>query len=50
MVQKIRFTKLNGEDVNNRTIEKYYNDYKKTVKANDSEDQELHFLNFNGET
>ena len=47
---KIRFTKLNGEDVNNRTIEKYYNDYKKTVKANDSEDQELHFLNFNGET
>lgn len=47
---KIRFTKMNGEDINNRTLEKYFNDYKKTVKANDSEDQELHFQNFNGET
>lgn len=47
---KIRFTKLNGEDINNRTLEKYFYDYKKIVKTNESEDQELHFLNFNGET
>lgn len=47
---KIRFTKMNGEDINDRTLEKYYNDYRKTVKPSDTEDQELHFQNFNGET
>ncbi|WP_025724938.1 sensor domain-containing diguanylate cyclase [Acholeplasma granularum] len=47
---KVRFTHMNGEEINNRTLEKYYNDYKKIVRPNDSEDIELHLLNYNGES
>ncbi len=48
--QAIRFTKFNGEDANNRTLEKYFIEYKKTAKPSDSEEQEISFLNFTGET
>jgi GGDEF domain-containing protein len=44
----IRFTKLNQSDVNNRSLEAYYKSYKDTAKPNDSEVQELTFLNTNG--
>lgn len=47
---KIRFTKLNGEEINNRTLEKKFFEYKRIAKPNDSEDQELYFQNFNGDT
>lgn len=47
---KIRFTKMNGNDINDRFLEKYFIDYKKTVEPSSSEDLELHFQNFNGET
>src|SRR5690606_16139594 len=46
---KVRFTKMNGEAVHTRVIEKYFNDYRKTVKPSDSEIMELELQNFNGE-
>jgi Ca2+/Na+ antiporter len=46
---KVRFTKMNGEAVHTRVIEKYFNDYRKTVKPSDSEVMELELQNFNGE-
>lgn len=47
---KVRFTKMNGEDINDRAIEKYFADYRKSVKPNETENMELYFQNFNGET
>lgn len=47
---KVRFTKMNNEDINDRTLEKYFINYKKNTKPNDSEDVELHFQNFRGDT
>lgn len=44
----VRFTKLNQTDVNNRSLENHYKAYKQTAKPNDSEIQELTFLNANG--
>jgi GGDEF domain-containing protein len=44
----VRFTKLNQSDINNRSLENYYKSYKETAKANDSDIQELTFLNTNG--
>ena len=46
---KVRFTKMNCEAVHTRVIEKYFNDYRKTVKPSDSEIMELELQNFNGE-
>lgn len=44
----VRFTKLNQSEINNRSLEAYYKTYKETAKPNDSEVQELTFLNTNG--
>ena len=45
----IRFTKLNGLDINNRQLENFYLNYKETAKPNDQEIQELQFLNESGQ-
>ncbi|VEU83078.1 GGDEF domain-containing protein [Acholeplasma hippikon] len=47
---KVRFTKMNGDDINDRTLEKYFIDYKKRVSPNESEEMELNFQNFRGDT
>ncbi len=44
----IRFTKLNGQEINNRSLETYFLNYKEHAKPGDSEVQELTFLNFDG--
>jgi GGDEF domain-containing protein/Ca2+/Na+ antiporter len=44
----IRFTKLNGQEVNNRQLESYYQGYRETAKAGDSEIEELSFMNADG--
>ena len=44
----IRFTKLNGLDINNRQLENYYLNYRESAKPNDSEVEELQFLNESG--
>ncbi len=44
----IRFTKLNGLDINNRQLENFYLNYRENAKQNDSEVQELQFLNESG--
>ncbi|MCD4827664.1 MAG: PAS domain-containing protein [Acholeplasmataceae bacterium] len=44
----VRFTKLNGLDINNKQLENYYKNYKENAKPNDSEVQELQFLNDTG--
>ena len=46
--KSIRFTKLNGQDINNRQLESYYLSYKENAKTGDSEIQELSFMNFVG--
>jgi GGDEF domain-containing protein len=46
--KSIRFTKFNGNDINNRALENYFLEYKENAKAGDSEVQELTFLNFDG--
>jgi GGDEF domain-containing protein len=46
--KSIRFTKMNGQEINNRTLENYYSSYKENAKQGDSEIQELTFLNFDG--
>ncbi|CCV63684.1 diguanylate cyclase/phosphodiesterase with PAS/PAC sensor [Alteracholeplasma palmae J233] len=47
--KSIRFTKLNDTEINNRTLETYYKEYKKRATKEDEELQELYFLNYNGE-
>ena len=44
----VRFTKLNGLDINNRQLENFYSNYRENVKPNDQEVQELQFLNESG--
>lgn len=44
----VRFTRLNGLDINNKQLENYYKNYKENAKPNDSEVQELQFLNDTG--
>src|SRR3989339_686508 len=44
--KSIRFTKMNGQEINNRALENYYITYKENAKPGDSEVQELTFLNF----
>lgn len=46
--KSIRFTKFNGNDINNRGLENYFLEYKENAKPGDSEVQELTFLNFDG--
>lgn len=46
--KSIRFTKFNGQDVNNRSLESYYANYKERAKAGDNEVQEISFLNVDG--
>lgn len=46
--KSIRFTKLNNQEINNRTLETYFLGYKDRAKPNESEVQELTFLNFDG--
>lgn len=46
--KSIRFIKFNGTDVNNKTIETYYYDYRKKAKIGDSEVQEIVILNYEG--
>ncbi|BCR35138.1 diguanylate cyclase domain-containing protein [Mariniplasma anaerobium] len=45
----VRFTRLNGLDINNKQLENYYKNYKENAKPNDSEVQELQFLNDTGD-
>lgn len=44
----VRFTKLNGQEINNRSLESYYLRYKETAKPGDSDVEELSFMNFVG--
>lgn len=44
----IRITKLNSLDMNNKQLENYYLNYQDNAKPNDSETQELQFLNDSG--
>jgi len=46
--KSIRFTKLNGQEINNRQLEAYFQNYKEHARPGDSEVQELTFLNFDG--
>lgn len=46
--KSIRFTKLNGQEINNRQLETYFANYKEHARPGDSEVQELTFLNFDG--
>jgi GGDEF domain-containing protein len=46
--KSIRFTKFNNQEINNRTLETYFLGYKDRAKPNESEVQELTFLNFDG--
>ncbi len=46
--KSVRFTKFNGQDVNNRSLENYYVSYKERAKQGDSEVQEISFMNFDG--
>ncbi len=46
--KSVRFTRLNGQDVNNRSLESYYLRYKETAKPGDSDVEELSFMNFVG--
>lgn len=46
---KIRFTKMNNEDANDRTVEKFFIEYKKEVSSNDHRELELQFNNFRGD-
>jgi GGDEF domain-containing protein len=46
--KSVRFTRLNGQDVNNRSLEAYYQRYKEEAKPGDSEVQELSLMNFVG--
>lgn len=46
--KSVRFTRLNGSDINNRQLESYYLRYKEDAKPGDSEVQELSFMNFVG--
>ncbi|PKK93046.1 MAG: hypothetical protein CVV61_06660 [Tenericutes bacterium HGW-Tenericutes-6] len=41
----IRFTKYNGQEINNRQLETFYQSYKEHAKPGDSEVEELTFLN-----
>lgn len=47
--QTIRFTKFNQTEVNNRQLENYYLEYRKTAKIGDQEIQELSLLNNEGD-
>ncbi|PKK96893.1 MAG: hypothetical protein CVV58_04060 [Tenericutes bacterium HGW-Tenericutes-3] len=44
----IRFTKYNGQEINNRQLETFYQSYKEHAKPGDSEVEELSFMNFDG--
>ncbi len=44
----IRFTHFNQTDVNNRSLEHYFLEFRKNAKPGDSEEQELTFLNSEG--
>lgn len=46
--KSIRFTRFNGSDVNNRSLENYYISYKERAKQGDSEVQEISFMNADG--
>ena len=46
--QRVRFIKLNGQEVNNRMLESYYQSYKEHAKPGDDEIQELTLLNVDG--
>ncbi len=46
--KSIRFTRLNGQDVTNRSLENYYNGYKDRAIQGDSEVEEISFMNFDG--
>lgn len=46
--KKIRFTKVNGENVTNKTLREYYKNYKKT--NNGEEKKEIYLQNMEGET
>jgi len=46
--KSVRFTKLNGQDINNRSLESYYLQYKERAKQGDSEIEELTLLNYDG--
>lgn len=46
--KSVRFTKLNGTDINNKWLEGYYATYKQEAKPGDSETQEIHLLNVDG--
>lgn len=47
--QRVRFIKLNGQEVNNRMLESYYLNYKEHAKPGDDEIQELTLLNSDGQ-
>ncbi|MFP4187619.1 MAG: diguanylate cyclase domain-containing protein [Acholeplasmataceae bacterium] len=44
----IRFTKFDQKEINNRTLENYYREYRKQAKPGDSEVEELSLLNADG--
>lgn len=46
--KSVRYTSLNGSEINNRQLESYYNDYRKIAKVGESEIQELVMLNYEG--
>jgi len=46
--QRVRFIKLNGQEVNNRMLESYYQTYREHAKPGDDEIQELTLLNVDG--
>ena len=46
--KSVRFTKLNNKEINNRQLESYYGDYRKTAEVGDYEVQELVMLNYEG--
>jgi len=47
--KSIRFTQMNGTEINNRKLESYYADYKKKAKIGDSEIEEFVVINFEGQ-
>ncbi|HHW79184.1 MAG TPA: diguanylate cyclase [Acholeplasmataceae bacterium] len=46
--KSVRFTSLNNKEINNRQLENYYQDYRKTAEIGDSEVEELIMLNYEG--